>query len=98
MIPAFFGLPLLALGVIAMKSNLRRPAMHVASVVALLGLLGTVRGLVLVIVNAVQGQEIAPRLMIQATMAILCAVLLGLYIKSFVDARRRGNGPGHIEG
>ena len=43
MIPAFFGLPLLGLGFMALYANLRKHTLHAASVLVLIGFLGTVQ-------------------------------------------------------
>ena len=40
LIPAFFGVPFLLLGLVALKDGLRKHAMHAASLLALLGVIG----------------------------------------------------------
>jgi hypothetical protein len=63
--------------------------MHVAVVLALLGFLGSVRGVGGAIALA-SGEEVArpAAAVVQALMAVLCAIFLALAIKSFFDARR----------
>jgi uncharacterized membrane protein HdeD (DUF308 family) len=85
LIHAFFGIPLILCGVIAMNEKFRMHAMHGA---ALIGLLGFVLPLGRVIYastkpefqfGAAAGGSIA--------MSVLCLVFLGLCVKSFIDAR-----------
>jgi len=90
LIPAGFGLPLTVLGLIARRpGRLRRPAMHGASLLALLGLAGAARG-VPATIRLLAGQD-TPRpaaAVAQALMAALCLALLLLALKAFIDARR----------
>ena len=44
LIPAFFGLPILILGVVAQRGYLQRISLYGVLVLAVLGLLGSVRG------------------------------------------------------
>lgn len=89
LIPAFFGLPLAILGLIGRAEQRRRHALHAATVLALLGLLGTVRGLPQ-FGQLITGGEVArPAATIaQAVMAVVCLVFLVLAVRSFVEARR----------
>jgi hypothetical protein len=73
LIPAFFGVPLALLGLLALKDSLRKHAMHLAAMVGLLGFLGAAGSLI----NK-----------LQALMAIVCAVFVGLCVRSFIQARR----------
>ncbi len=88
LIPAGFGLPLILLGVVALKDNLRKHAMHVAAMVGLIGFLG---GAVMLLLPVLRGTEIARPFAYgcQAVMAALCLAFVGLCVHSFVDARRR---------
>ncbi|MCH8342584.1 MAG: hypothetical protein IH983_01205 [Planctomycetes bacterium] len=91
LIPAFFGLPLLLLGFLALKEHMRRHAMHVAGVIALLGFAGTVSGLMKLPVLLTGGQLDRPTAVaVQAVMAIVCFVFVLLCIRSFIKARRAG--------
>ena len=89
LIPAFFGLPLLVLGLLGHKDHLRKHAMHAAAGLALIGFLGTVSGLyeafVLLGGGAVERPAAA---VVQALMALMCAIFIALSIRSFVHARR----------
>lgn len=84
LIPAAFGLPMLLLGILAIGQRWRRHAMHAAAVLALIGFLVTISGLIdlLYLVLA------QPALLTKSAMAILCGIHAGLSLKSFVDARR----------
>ncbi len=88
LIPAAFGVLLLLLGLLATREAWRMHAMHMA---ALVGLLGAVFSVERPIRGAIHGQkvEFSARLAAQILMALLCAALLALCVKSFVDARRR---------
>ncbi|MBI1292810.1 hypothetical protein GC173_16465 [bacterium] len=90
LIPSFFGIVFLGCGLLALKEKFIKHAMHAASVLALLALGGTGGGVVKSIQLAL-GQEIKrpQAAVVQAIMFVLCAVFLGLCVKSFIDARRR---------
>ncbi len=91
LIPVLFGLPLLILGWVALKEHMRRHAMHVAGVIALLGFAGTVSGLMKLLVLLTGGQLDRPAAVpLQAAMAILCLIFVVLCIRSFIKARRAG--------
>ncbi len=93
LIPAFFGAPLAILGWIAFKPGARKHAMHVAAALALLGLGGTVPG-VIKLIRAAGGAELArpPAVIVQSIMATLCLLFLVLCIRSFIAARRARTG------
>jgi hypothetical protein len=89
LIPAFFGVVLLPLGLLARKENLRKHAMHLAAAVGLLGFLGSVSGLVGLATLLVGGEVERPAAAIsRSIMAVTCAVFVGLCVKSFINARR----------
>ena len=79
MIPAFFGLLLLALGLIGLKEAARKHVMHAASV---LGLLGFTLPLVRLTMT------ICVQEWVQLGMSVVCGVFLWLFIRSFLEARR----------
>lgn len=88
LIPAFFGLALGLAGLIARDERKRKHAMHAAVLVALLGFLGTVRGL-LQVGSAFDGTAIRPAAIIsQAIMALLTLGYVVMAIRSFTAARR----------
>lgn len=84
LIPAFFGIVLLALGFLARAEALRKHAMHAAAVVALLGFAGALMSLL----RAPLETRSALANFSQVSMALLTAVFIVLCIKSFRDARR----------
>lgn len=94
LIPAFFGLPILIIGFVARKEARRKHAMHAASALALLGLLGSARGIPSV-VTMIQGGDVErpQAAIVQALMALLCAAFVALAVKSFIDARRAAQTP-----
>ncbi len=84
LIPAFVGLPIALLGGVALRPGARKHAMHVASALALLGLVAAAGRLFS------QGNYdfTASAPLSQLIMAVLCGVFFTLCVKSFVDARR----------
>ena len=86
LIPAFFGLPLVILGVLALQEGWRKHAMHAAVVVGLIGFLGGAFSFVRPLLSGSEMKPMAAAM--QALMALTCAVFVGLGVKSFIDARR----------
>ena len=92
LIPAFFGLPILLCGLLALKESLRMHAMHG---VALLTLLGTLLPLGRLGMQLARGKDVkTTTLSSLLLMAILCGFLLASCIRSFVAARLRRAGSG----
>jgi hypothetical protein len=90
MIPAFFGLPLAVLGVIAQaKPSTRKHTMHAAAALGTLGFLGTVPG-VIKAVKWMGGTEPArpAAVQVQVIMCVMCLLFVVLCIRSFIDARK----------
>lgn len=91
LIPAAFGIVILMLGAYGREASRRRVAMHLAMGIALVGILGSIRGL-LALARWMTGSSSGPLTLApiaQALMAILLAIYLAAGIKSFVAARRR---------
>ena len=89
LIPAFFGLPLGLLGVVALKERMRTIAMIIAVVIGLLGFAGTLKGLMKLPVLLTGGELDRPTVVaVQAAMAIVCLVFVVLCVWSFIKARR----------
>jgi hypothetical protein len=89
LIPTFFGIPLTALGLLARDERRLKLAMHLSTVLALLGLLGSARGIPGAVALAAGGEVARPAAaVVQAAMAVLCAAFLALAVKSFIDVRR----------
>jgi len=88
LIPAAFGLLLEICGALAMRPQLKKHAMHGASVIALLGVLGSVMGTV-TFVKLIAGADVARPMAakVQAAMFVTCLVFLGLCVRSFQAAR-----------
>jgi hypothetical protein len=89
LIPSVLGTLLVVFGVVGLvRPALRKHMMHAAAAVALLGMLGSARGLA-GLPALVSGQEVARSAAVaaQSATAFLCAVFLGLCIASFIRAR-----------
>ncbi len=90
LIPAFFGLPLLLLGLVAaLNERMRKTAIQIAVVIGLLGFAGTVSGL-MKLPALLSGGELArpTAVAVQAGMAIVCVIFVLLCVWSFISARR----------
>jgi hypothetical protein len=88
LIPAAFGLLFVVAGLLARHDRLRMHAMHTAAVLALLGFLGSVRGL-LRIADVFHPISTRPAAIVaQAIMALLTLAYIALALRSFVQARR----------
>ena len=96
LIPSAFGVVFLVLGGVALKPRALKHAMHAAMVVALLGILGTSRGLMQLptLISNADELERPSAVGVQSSMAALCIVFLILGIASFVSARRSGGAAG----
>src|SRR4051794_13603011 len=98
LIPAFVGLPLLLLGLLAFKDSWRKHAMHAAAALGLLGFLGGAVNLVRLLLNleitnalnfdpASDGWPAAKKVLVSGIMALICVVFVALCVRSFVAAR-----------
>ncbi len=87
LIPAFVGLPLALLGLLALKESLLKHAMHAAAMVGLLGFLGGCANLVRLVVT--KGTVEGPSGLATILMTALCGVFVGLCVNSFIQVRRR---------
>ena len=87
LIPAFLGVPVLILGIVALNEKYLKHSMHAATVLMLLGFLGTSVRVLPVIFS---GDEIKnpDAVKVQLIMALICLVFLILAVRSFIDARR----------
>ena len=87
LIPAAFGLVIALSGLIARDERKRKHAIHAAVVVALLGFLGSIRGL-LQIGGVFDGTAARPAAVVaQTIMALLTLGYLAIAVRSFVQAR-----------
>jgi peptidoglycan/LPS O-acetylase OafA/YrhL len=90
LIPAAFGLLLAICGMVALRRPAARPhAMHLAALLALLGLLGTASALFQLPALWSGTAPPRPAFVARASMAVMLLVYLGFSVKSFVDARLR---------
>jgi len=91
LIPAAFGVVLFVLGLVALRDQLRKHAMHVAAAVGLIGLLAAGgRGAMKIGVLFSSDPAVNKRPIVMILlMAAVCLVFMALCIKSFIDARRR---------
>jgi uncharacterized membrane protein len=92
LIPAFLGIPVLVLGIIALNEKYLKHSMHAVAVLMLLGFGGTVSGL-FKFFRMLGGEsfERPSAITVQSIMALLCLVFLVLAVISFIDARRGKN-------
>lgn len=89
LIPAFFGLPILGLAVMAQNPDKKKLAMHIIVTLALLGFAGSVGGLYkwfLMMGGTIPERPEAVKA--QAIMAAASLVYMVFAIKSFIDVRR----------
>ncbi|MEL7059576.1 MAG: hypothetical protein AAGN46_06075 [Acidobacteriota bacterium] len=89
LIPAAFGIVFEVLGVVArVRDGLRKHAMHAAAALALIAVLGSLRG-VLAVPTLLDGTAERPAaIAAQLVMFALSAGFLGLCVQSFREARR----------
>jgi hypothetical protein len=89
LIPSFIGAPITLLGLVAaLKDNLRKHAMHLAVVIAMIGALGGLGMGVLDLIKLGQDKPVNERAMTaKLAMGIACAVFIGVCVRSFIEAR-----------
>ncbi len=89
LIPSFFGIVFVVLGVLGRKEKLHKHMMHAAAGLSLLGLIGSAPGLMGVLTLISGGSVERPGASItQAIMAVLLIGFLILAVKSFIAARK----------
>jgi uncharacterized membrane protein HdeD (DUF308 family) len=94
LIPAAFGILVLAMGMAALKEAARKHAMHAASLLSLIGFLGTMGGLKGIAVLLLGGDRERPLAdASRAIMAILSLVFFLLCLRSFILARKARKDP-----
>lgn len=90
LIPAFFGIPIVILSYLAQKESRRKHMMHAVVLFALLGVMGTFRGLTLLpatLANEATG-KLPMMVYSQSIMAVLSIGFIVLAVRSFIAARR----------
>jgi hypothetical protein len=86
LIPAYFGIPLVVCGAVALNDAYRKHAMHVAVIIGLLGFLMPLGRLIPVLVR---GQRPAAMALVSLlAMMALCGMFVFLCVQSFIAARR----------
>ena len=85
LIPAYLGLALVLLGLLAFKDSLRKHVMHAAAALGLVGLLASGGRLA---ARLAGGGTLDRAALASGGMALLCAVFVALCVNSFVQARR----------
>ena len=88
LIPAIFGILFIILGRLAARESLRKHVMHVAVLLALVGLIGSFTGLMDLASLMAGGDVNAIAAIARSLMALLCIGYIGLSVRSFIDARR----------
>ncbi len=91
LIPSFFGLVFIGFGVLAGVEKLKKHAMHGAAGLALLGILGSARGIP-GLIEVLGGADVERPLAIyaQTAMFLMCLVYLFKAVQSFRAARKAG--------
>jgi hypothetical protein len=84
LIPAGLGVVfLLCVGAIIWNNNLRKHVMHLAAMVGLFGIIG---GFMPIMRSGFDWSKIGVK--IGLLMSLICAIFVGLCVKSFIDARK----------
>ncbi len=91
LLPAFFGVVFLLIGLLAEKKLAwRRPLVHAAAALAFLAFLGTATGLAKTLWLVSGGAVSRPAAAVeQGITAVLCLGFLSRAVKSFIEARRQ---------
>jgi len=91
LIPAFFGIAFVGLGVLgSKKESMRKHAMHAALLLAILGLGGSLGGLISVLGVLGGGELERPAAAYaQAVMALICIFFVVMGVRSFIEARKQ---------
>ncbi len=88
LIPAAFGILFVLAGVLARNDRMRMHGMHAAVLIALLGFLGSVRGL-LGLAKLFDGTAVRPAAIVSQTiMALLTLGYIVVAVRSFIQARK----------
>ena len=86
LIPAFLGLPLALVSAVGLKESLQKHAMHLASILGLLGLLAPLGRIIPALVRGEFALDLAGMSMV--LMALLSGIFFVLCFKFFLDARK----------
>lgn len=94
LIPSAVGVLLLICGLLARKDRLHRHALHAGLLIALLGVLGSLRNVAGIGEVFVGTAERPAAVILSTVMLVVLALYLALGIGSFLKARRRRAAPG----
>ena len=86
LIPAFAGLPIFLMGLLALNESFRKLAMHIVALLALVGFLLPSGRLAVQLAKGAELKLVAATSLI--SMAVLCGLLFLLCLRSFIQARR----------
>ena len=87
LIPAFWGVPIMGCAIASLLAEkIRKHAMHLVAILSLLGVLAPLGRLIPTSIK--DGFTCDSKSFTQLAMCVLCALLLGVTIKSFIAARR----------
>jgi uncharacterized membrane protein len=84
LIPVFIGVPVILLGILAFDEKKIKHSMHAASVLILLGLIGSVYRFI----NKSAMSNMDSASIILLLMIVICIIFLILAINSFIEARK----------
>lgn len=91
LIPAYFGLGLIVLGLLGYKEGLRKHVMHLAAMVGLIGFVVPLARIASALPGffaaEVPSDKVSP-IRAQVLMAVTCLVFTLLCVNSFIEARR----------
>jgi hypothetical protein len=93
LIPSVFGAVFVVLGVVGRSDDRRALTMHIAALLAVVGIAGSVTGLV-DLPDLLAGNDVERpwAVAVQSIMAVALVVYLVLAVRSFIAARRSTNG------
>jgi hypothetical protein len=91
--PAFLGAILGVCGLLAFSDKMRKHAMHAAAALALLGAIGSLYPVIKMAATGTAIEWGSPKVVTSLLSSLICAVFVGLCIKSFIDARKARQHP-----
>lgn len=91
LIPMFFGIVFVILGLLAKKESLHKHMMHAAAGLALLGAFGSARGIP-GLIDILGGESVGRPLATyaQVAMFLMCVIFIAKAVQSFREARKNG--------
>ncbi len=96
LIPAYIGIALAICGLLALKSSLRKHAMHAASLLALLGGCGAIIPIIIKLAKGTEVNFTAPAVVSQTLTTAICFTLLVMCINSFIQIRKARRAAAHL--